>query len=113
MDESIVRGWLNRPVYEPNLWVWIIDETTDQPAALGVAELDHQVPEASLEWIQVLPAYRGRGLGKAVVAELLRRASDEAEFTTVAGKINNPTRPDRLYQRCGFTGRDLWWLLTS
>jgi len=113
VDESIVKEWRAHPVYTPNLWVWIIDEGINQPAALGIAELDRRVPEASLEWIQVLPAYRGRGLGKAIVAELLRRVSGEAAFTTVAGKISNPTRPDGLYRRCGFTGRDIWWLLTS
>ncbi|MDY6866369.1 MAG: GNAT family N-acetyltransferase [Chloroflexota bacterium] len=68
-------GWFNHPVFEPDLWVWIMDEEEDQPAALGIAELDNRVPEASLEWIQVLPGYRGRGLGKAIVAELLRRVS--------------------------------------
>ncbi len=113
VDESIVQRWMRHPVFEPNLWVWIMDEAENQPAALGIAELDRRVPEASLEWIQVLPGYRRRGLGKAIIAELLRRVSGEVAFTTVAGKVNNPTRPDRLYRRCGFSGRDLWWLLTS
>lgn len=113
VDESVVRSWLKHPVYDPNLWVWIMDEAANTPAALGIAELDRRVPEGSLEWIQVLPPYLKQGLGKAVVAELLRRISGKAEFTTVAGKIKNLSQPDRLYRRCGFTGRDVWWLLNA
>ncbi len=113
VNQSIVRGWLTHPVHQPTLWVWIVDEVVNRPTALGIAELDDSVPEASLEWVQVLPAYRGNGLGKAVVAELLRRISDTGGFTTVSGKINNPTHPENLYRRCGFSGRDVWWLLMS
>jgi len=113
VDESIVREWMAHPVYDSTLWVWVIDETVNEPAALGIGELDRSVQEASLEWIQVLPSYRGKGLGKAVVGELLRRVSGFVSFTTVAGKIDNPTHPEKLYRRCGFSGRDVWWLLTS
>jgi len=113
VGESIVRGWLAHPVYDPALWVWVIDEAVNEPAALGIGELDHGVPEASLEWIQVLPPYRGKGLGKAVVGELLHRVSGFVSFTTVAGKIDNPTHSERLYRRCDFSGRDVWWLLSS
>lgn len=112
VDAFIVREWLSHPVYEPALWVWVVDKTANQPAALGIGEVDRRVPEASLEWIQVLPPYRNKGLGKALVGELLRRISGVVSFTTVAGKIDHPTHPERLYQGCGFSGRDVWWLLT-
>jgi GNAT superfamily N-acetyltransferase len=113
VDETIIKSWLARPVFNPDLWVWIRDQATGEPVGLGIAELDREVPEVSLEWIQVLPSYQGRGLGKAIVAELLRRVSGKAAFTTASGEVDNITKPEKLYRRCGFTGSDVWWLLTA
>ncbi len=110
---EIVRGWQAHPVYDPALWLWVIEKKSRRRAALGIAEFDPVVPEASLEWIQVLPSFRRKGLGKAVVNELVRRVSDQAAFTTVAGLVDNQTRPDLLYRSCGFSGDDVWWLFGS
>lgn len=108
-----VRGWAAHPVFDPSLWIWIVDIETDQPVALGVAEFDPKVKEGSLEWIQVLPGYRGRGLGTTLVRELLNRLEGCADFTTVAGLVDNETHPERLYRRCGFTGEDVWWVFAD
>lgn len=113
VDSNTVREWLNHPVFAPDLWIWVMDENTGQPAGLGIAELDWHVPEASLEWIQVLPGYQQQGLGKAIVAELLRRIPDEARFTTVSGRADSAVQPEKLYRGCGFSGSDVWWLLAD
>jgi len=113
VDQAIVEQWLHHPVYDPELWVWIYDQAQDKPVGLGIAELDQQVPEASLEWVQVLPSYHKRGLGTAIVRELLARVDGKAAFTTVSGEVNNRSKPELLYRKCGFTGDDVWWLLRS
>lgn len=113
ISTEIVEGWMFHPVYDPDLWLWVIDLETGEKAGLGIAEKDLQVPEASLEWTQVLPAFRGKGVGKAIVTELLRRVSGSVRFTTVAGELENVHQPERLYRRCGFTGEDVWWLLSE
>ncbi len=110
LTDAIVESWTRHPVYAPDLWLWVIDRRTGAPAALGIAEFDETVPEASLEWVQVLPAYRRRGLGAALVCELLRRVEGRADFTTVAGQIDNESHPEALYRRCGFEGHDVWWV---
>jgi GNAT superfamily N-acetyltransferase len=56
-----------------------------------------------LEWIQVSPEHRGKGLGKFVVNELLWRMKDTAEFVTVSGKVDTPTNPRERYLECGFS----------
>jgi len=111
VNEKIVNSWLNHPVYDPKLWVWIKDTQNNQFAALGIAELDECIPEASLEWIQVHPKYQKRGLAKALVSELLRRVRTRVEFTTVSGEMNNPSNPEKLYRQLGFCGSDVWWLM--
>ena len=106
-----VRSWTNHPVFERNLWLWVIDERKDIPVGLGIAEIDLTIPEASLEYIQVLPEYRRMGLGACIVLELLTRLHGRVEFTTVSGDVENRTNPESLYRRCGFYGEDVWWLL--
>lgn len=59
--------------YDPALWIALEDMATGKLAATGIAGLDPEVREGTLEWIQVSSAYRHRGLGKYVVCELLRR----------------------------------------
>lgn len=113
VSESIVRSWTEHPVYDPQLWVWAVEILTAKKVGLGIAERDTQVPETSLEWIQVLPNYRSLGIGTAIVSELCGRAWQNGEFITVSGKVNSASQPEKLYRRCGFTGTDVWWLLVA
>ena len=67
--------------------------------------------ELILEWIQVLPRYRGKKIGQLTVTELLFRMIDVADFATVSGKVDNMTNPEALYRKCGFAGDDVWHIL--
>ena len=107
-----VQDWLHSPKFTADLWIWAVDEATQQPAGLALAELDTQIHEASIEWIQVLPDYQRRGVGRALVHELLRRIGERALFTTVAGVVEDRDNPGAFFRRCGFTGADVWWLLS-
>jgi GNAT superfamily N-acetyltransferase len=106
-----VQDWMERPVFAPDLWLWLLDDTRDQPAGLGVAELDLEIGEAAIEWIQILPDYQGRGLGRLLVRELLRRIADRAAFVTVSAQVDNRDNPGVFFRNCGFTGADIWWYL--
>ncbi|MBR4875433.1 MAG: hypothetical protein IKU95_02975, partial [Clostridia bacterium] len=55
---------------------------------------------------------RRKGIGQAIVSELLRRMADLADFATVSGKVNSVTQPEKLYRKCGFCGNDIWHILT-
>jgi ribosomal protein S18 acetylase RimI-like enzyme len=110
-SDETVKSWKQHPVFAPELWVWVIDVENNVPAALGIAELDPNVNEASLEWIQVLPEYRAAGLGKAIVRELLRRVHGRVAFTTVSGEMEENANHEAFYRRCGFSGDDTWHVL--
>lgn len=110
VDAATVRGWARLSVFDPELCFWIVDRARDLPAALVVSHRDPSVPEVSLEWVQVAPDYRRRGLGTALVNETLARAQGRTAFATVAGEVDSAPHPEALYRRCGFTGDDVWWL---
>ncbi len=111
ISESELQGYTQRQVYCPDLWLAVRDTATGEIAATGIAELDREIHEGVLEWIQVSPQYRGRGLGKFLVLELLRRMKPTADSATVSGQCSNPTSPEQLYRKCGFTGHDVWHIL--
>jgi GNAT superfamily N-acetyltransferase len=111
-DETVIE-WTKHSTYDPSLWVWVMDDEREIPIGLGIAEFDGNILEGSLEWIQVLPEYRGREIGKSIVQELLSRLKGWAKFTTVAGEVDNVTKPEALYRSCGFTGSDIWWMFRT
>jgi Acetyltransferase (GNAT) family. len=108
LTEADILEWTKYPVFGADLWVFIFDDASNMPVALGIADYDTSIREGSLEWIQVLPENRGIGLGKAVVNELLSRLKEKADFVTVSGECDNPTNPETLYRKCGFKGNDIW-----
>lgn len=111
MTVDELRNYTARNVYCPYLWLALRDDRTGEIVASGIAELDREIGEGVLEWIQVLEGYRSRGLGSYIVRELLWRMKDKAKFVTVSGQCNNPTNPEALYRKCGFTGDDVWHVM--
>ena len=108
ISETDLQEYKNHPVYDPFLWVAVKDELTGKTVATGIAELDARIGEGVLEWIQVSPTYRGKGLGAYLVNELLSRLKGKADFVTVSGKVKNRTNPLKLYENCGFSEKVIW-----
>ena len=99
------------PVFKYDLWILLKDIYIGNYVGCGIADFDCEARELILEWIQILPLYRRRGLARLIVNELLYIMRHEANFATVSGKINNTTQPEKLYRSCGFTGNDIWHVL--
>jgi len=112
VDCELLKGYMGTAVYDSELWILAINVDSKECVGCGIADYDSEVGELALEWIQVLPDYRNRGLGKMIVNELLYRMKDIARFATVSGKVDNLTNPEMLYRRCGFSGNDVWHILT-
>lgn len=106
-----LKSYTSRKVYCPELWIAVRDTQTGEIAASGIGELDRDLGEGCLEWIQVSDSFRRRGLGRFIVTELLRRMQGRAAFATVSGQCANETGPEVLYRKCGFAGNDVWHIL--
>lgn len=111
INEGELRSYTLRPVYDAALWLAVKDELTGTIVATGIAELDREIGEGVLEWIQVSQGHRGKGIGRYVVSELLWRLTSKASFATVSGQCNNASNPEKLYRKCGFCGNDVWHIL--
>jgi len=75
-----VLDWAGHPVFDGRLWVLVAERSSGTVVGAGIAELDRSLREGVLEWIQVLPAFRRRGLGQFIVTELLSRLVGIAGF---------------------------------
>ncbi|MDE7440155.1 MAG: GNAT family N-acetyltransferase [Clostridia bacterium] len=106
-----IEGFTKTPVYRPDLWVLLRDKASGSFVGCGIADYDKNIGEMTLEWIQVIPSFRGKSYGSYIVNHLLSKMQGIAKFATVSGKVNNPTRPENLYRKCGFTGEDIWHIL--
>lgn len=111
LSESEIQSYTARRVYCPELWLAVKDDDTGEIVATGIGELDREIGEGVLEWIQVSKNYRRCGLGRYIVLELLFRVRDTAQFVTVSGRCRNPDKPEELYRKCGFCGNDIWHIL--
>jgi len=98
------------PVFSPDLWVLLKDKKGNY-VGCGIADYDKEIGEMILEWIQVVPFFRGCGYGQYLVNYLLAKVQGQAKFATVSGKVLNVTNPEKLYRKCGFTGNDIWHIL--
>ena len=105
-----LEAYRRRPVFDPDLWIAVRDGE-GRIAASGIAELDTRIGEGCLEWIQVSPEYRRRGLGRYIVCELLRQMKGRAAFATVSGRVNNGDNPLALYLSCGFGHPVIWHIV--
>ncbi|MGI6392007.1 MAG: GNAT family N-acetyltransferase [Candidatus Izemoplasmatales bacterium] len=108
-----LESYKNRPVYDEDLWICLYDNVNHVIAATGIAEFDREIKEGYLDWIQVSKEYRGQGLDKIIVYELLKRLKRKANFVTVSGRVNNKTNPEKLYESCGFENKVLCHILTE
>jgi len=111
VSKEQIQSNIQTPVYHSDLWILVKESATGNCVGCGIADFDPEAEELILEWIQVLPEYRGKSIGTAIVKELLWRGREYAGFATVSGKVENKTKPEALYRKCGFTGNDVWHIL--
>ncbi|QSX06684.1 GNAT family N-acetyltransferase [Sedimentibacter sp. zth1] len=115
LDISVTKeqiySYTHTQVYNKDLWILVYDKETNEVVGCGIADVDNEIQEGILEWIQVLPQYRNKGIGKFIVNELLRRMRNIAKFVTVSGQVENKTNPEGLYRKCGFKGKDIWHVM--
>lgn len=105
-----IFSYTKTKVYDSYLWILVYESKTNQIVGCGIADFDSEAKEGILEWIQVLPQYRGKQIGQLIVNQLLCRMKN-ADFATVSGKVDNVTKPEKLYRKCGFVGNDIWHIL--
>ena len=90
-------------VFDPFLWFFVRDRRTDKLIGGAISTYQESVKETLLDWIHILPAYQGKGAGRFMIQEIIRRSLDRSDIIQVGGTV-------AFYKKCGFyTHRtDVW-----
>lgn len=101
--------WAADPHQALGLWVVAADQTAGQIAGVALNDINHGDNERygfKRGWVNslgVVPAWRGRGLGRALLVESLRRLRAAGMTEAVLGvDAGNATGALRLYESVGF-----------
>ena len=109
VSADYVQGLTATPVYCPELWIGAFSRRKLIGSIL--CDFDGEVGEAVIEWLQVLPECRGKGIASALICTALQKMNNFADFATVSGECENSTNPEQVYRHCGFSGDDIWHIL--
>lgn len=111
VSADYIKGLTETKVYFPELWIGAFDN--NKLVGSIICDLDTKIGEGIIEWLQVLPEYRGRGIAPSLVCKALKILKPNADFVTVSGECDNSTNPENIYRKCGFVGNDIWHILTK
>lgn len=104
---ATVARWRELPVCDESLWLWVRSRTSEEAVGLGISTYQVCIRECYLDWIQVVPEYQGRGLGRLLVSETIRRAIGKSDIIRVTGMA------DDFYRKCGFVRTESWRIITK
>ncbi len=111
VNSKYINGLTKTKVYFPELWIGAFDN--NKLVVSIICDLDTEIGEGIIEWLQVLPEYRGKEIAPTLVCKALNIMKPNADFATVSGEYNNITNPESVYRKCGFVGNDIWHILTK
>lgn len=113
IEASELEEYKKHKVYNSNLWIALKDTSSNKIVATIIGEVDDQIKEGTIEWVQVSKEYRRKGLGTYLINSLLEKMRDKAHFVTVSGRIDNSSNPLKLYMSCGFENPVIWHIINE
>jgi GNAT superfamily N-acetyltransferase len=87
--------------FDPSLWFFVKDTVSQELVAVSISAYDSEVRQTDLDWIYVSPLYQGKGAGRFLIEETIRRCKDKSEDICVGGTVE-------FYRRCGFYDYEQW-----
>jgi mycothiol synthase len=110
LTDEILEEWMERPDFNPGLWVAACDTANDQVAGVVLSSIDEEENQeysrkrAHIGPIGVRRPYRRKGLASALLAQSLKvlKGSGITE-AVLSTDSENPTGALHLYEKIGFS----------
>lgn len=96
-----VRHMTAFSAFDPSLWFFVRDRSDGALAAVSISAYSPAVRETDLDWIFVRPDRQGRGAGRFLLGETIKRCAAKSDLVRVGGT-------EEFYRRCGFRNDALW-----
>ncbi len=97
--------------YFPDGWFFLLHQPTGSRVGLAISGYDPEMEEGFIDWVQVAPRFRHRGLGISLTSEAIRRLSDRARLITASGSLEAPFTLGDLFRECGLDQMRQWSIL--
>ncbi len=101
LNPANIKKMTGFPSFDPRLWFFIEDGATKELIGFCISTYDPSVRETDLDWIFIRPQHHGRGAGRFMIEEIIRRSRDRSDVIRVGGTVE-------FYKRCGFYNKRLW-----
>jgi len=101
MTAEKVRRMAAFPAFDPTLWFFMCDRASQSRVAVSISAYSPEVKETDLDWIYVLPAFQGKGVGRYLLYETVRRCAGKSDVIRVGGTVE-------FYRKCGFVNDAQW-----
>ena len=82
-------------VFDPSLWFFMQDKKTKKLMGFAISSYQESVKETDLDYIHIIPEYQGKGAGRLMMAEIIKRSLDRSDSIRVGGTVE-------FYRKCGF-----------
>jgi GNAT superfamily N-acetyltransferase len=105
MKDYVAATWGWDDQFQARMFHQNFDPTTEQVVVaagqdVGVLSVERRDTEIFLSHIEILPEFQGRGLGAAIINDILAEARGKGLPVSLRVLKVNPAR--RLYERLGF-----------
>ncbi|MDR2686861.1 MAG: GNAT family N-acetyltransferase [Oscillospiraceae bacterium] len=99
--KKVASNMTSLSAFDPKLWFFVKDKAKGNLAAVSISAYCAEARQADLDYIFVAPEYQGKGCGRFLMEETIRRCEGKSEDICVAGTV-------AFYRRCGFVDYELW-----
>lgn len=101
LTEKNIEKMTGYSAFDPSLWFFVKDTASRELVAISISAYDGEVRQTDLDWIYVSPPYQGKGAGRFLIEETIRRCKDKSDDICVGGTVE-------FYRRCGFYDYEQW-----
>lgn len=95
----------------PEGWFFLRHKPSGQRVGLTICGYCPHTREGFIDWTEILPRFRHRGLGALLVKEAINRLAERSDFLTASGSLDAPFVMGDLYMACGFEQMRQWSIL--
>lgn len=99
--EKNIERMTGYSAFDPSLWFFVEDTISHELVAISISAYDSEVRQTDLDWIYVSPPYQGKGAGRFLIEETIRRCKGKSDDICVGGTVE-------FYRRCGFYDYEQW-----
>ena len=101
LNDKNIKKMTGYAAFDPSLWFFAKEKKAKDFEAVCISAYDPEVRQTDMDWVFVAPNAQGKGLGRFLAEETIRRCGEKSDSVCVGGA-------EDFYRKCGFYGYEEW-----